>query len=90
MEPWFQRNYKPVKAWGPVDIVILPVPGFALHNQFQNLITFLQTLKPRAMFPLYAGTEEHYYSQFAQKIQKHNIDTKIYYAEQSGQHFNYK
>lgn len=89
MENWFQRNYQPVKSWGPVDIVILPVPGNASHPQTQRIIAFLETVKPRVMFPLYEGTAEHYYARFAGEIKRHGIKTKILYPQHKGHHFNY-
>jgi ankyrin repeat protein/Tfp pilus assembly protein PilF len=71
MTKWLEENYDPIKEWGLIDIAILPIHGSAAHPQTQNALQFLETVQPNQMFPLYAGTAEHYYNQFSKAAKNH-------------------
>ncbi|MCP5049872.1 MAG: hypothetical protein GY940_22070 [bacterium] len=89
IDQWITGIQAPVKEWGAVDIVFLPVHGRKDHVQTRAALEILKTLKPRLMFPLYDGSGEHYYREFAGEIKKENLNTTIHYAEKSGQRFNH-
>lgn len=79
-----------VGNWKGIDLAFLPVHGRGDHSQNAETLQIVKEFRPRVMFPLYAGWKEYYYREFADKVEKEDVETSVHYAHYSGHYFSYR
>ncbi|MGB6867150.1 MAG: hypothetical protein WBE11_15800, partial [Candidatus Aminicenantaceae bacterium] len=69
-----------------IDLFFM-LAGNAMDNE--EALYALQTVKPKYMFPMHAGGNEHVYKEFADFVKGKKIETEIICAENRGDKFEY-
>ena len=69
-----------------IDLFFM-LAGNAMDNE--EALYALQTVKPKYMFPMHAGGNEHVYKEFADFVKGKKIKTEIICAENRGDKFEY-